>query len=91
MKTSDMMKVIHQFEQDMIDYKKQALINISKNVYKLRTHKGYSQNDLAMLIGISRPTITHIEQAKHDCMLTTYLKIAKALDCDIIDLLKQED
>jgi DNA-binding XRE family transcriptional regulator len=89
MKTSDMMHVIQQFEQDMVEYKQQALINLSKNVYRLRIQKGYSQNDLAMLTGISRPTITHIEKAKHDCMFTTYLKIAKALECDIIDLLKE--
>ena len=89
MKPSDMMQVIQQFEQDMVEYKQQALINLSKNVYKFRTKKGYSQQGLAMLTGISRPTITNIEKAKHDCMFTTYLKIAKALDCDIIDLLKE--
>ena len=89
MKTSEMMKIVQQFEEDMIQYQQQALIKLSKNFYNLRIQKGYSQNDIAMLIGVSRPTITNIEHAKHDCMLTTYLKIAKALDCDIIDLLKE--
>lgn len=60
-----------------------AMIN---NVYKLRSAKGYSQEELADRAGIARTQITRMEAGTLNPTLSTLQKMASALDCEVRDL-----
>ena len=51
-----------------------------------RAEKGYSQEKLAQLIGVSRQTILLIEQQAYNPTLQICLAICKALDRTLNDL-----
>lgn len=58
-------------------------------IWKLRTQKGYSCRTLANKCGLSKSTINNIENDKVSPTLAELEKIAKALDCRIVDLFKE--
>jgi len=57
---------------------------IGEHIADLRKRKGLSQKDLAEAANLQRPHISRAESGKHNTTLDTLLKIASALDCDII-------
>ena len=60
---------------------------ISKNIKDLRKSQNTTQEDLARLTGISRPTIARIETCQHSISVEHWFIIAKALEASINDLL----
>ncbi len=57
--------------------------NIGMEIYKRRLKKGYSQAVLADLMGISRATISKIENSKFSISIDYLAKFAWHLDFDI--------
>lgn len=55
-----------------------------------RTLKGYSQQDLARMIGVSRQTIILIEQGEYNPSLKLCTDICKTLDVTLNDLFWEE-
>jgi len=55
----------------------------------LRTRRGeLTQEAFARKLGISRPTLTRLENAEQNTTISTLEQIAKALRCQVCDLLK---
>ena len=51
---------------------------MKNKIHVLRTGRGWSQEDLAQKLGVSRQTVNAIENDKYDPMLPLAFKIAKA-------------
>ncbi len=49
---------------------------MNNRVKELRKEKGYTQEDLAEIIGVSRQTVNAIEKQKFDPSLNTAFKMA---------------
>lgn len=63
------------------------------NLQEIRTNKGYSRRELALLSGVSQYTIQHIENGitdSEEIKLSTLIKLCKALKCKLSDLLPKE-
>ena len=60
---------------------------ISKNIKDLRKGQNITQEDLARMTGISRPTLARIETCRHSISVEHLAIIAKALEVSINDLL----
>jgi len=66
------------------------LSNLPKTIKKLREEKDFSQEKLARLADVSNNTIVNIEAGKQlNPTIETLLKIAKALEIDVNELIKQ--
>ena len=65
----------------------QAVKKLAEELLKLRKARGYSHQTLAELAGVTRPAISYIETHKRVPSLLTCLKLAKALDVRLTDLL----
>lgn len=57
-------------------------------IKQLRINSGYSQTDLAKLIGVSRPSFSDIEDAKKDLTIPQAEKLAKIFGLPLIDFLQ---
>jgi transcriptional regulator with XRE-family HTH domain len=68
--------------------KSPILIKFGKTVREKRLSRKLSQEQLAHLSDVHRTYIGMIERAEKNVTLTSIQKIAKALEVDIIDLLK---
>ncbi len=64
-----------------------TLINIYKNIKKLRLEKGYSQAKFAELTGLSEDYISLIENGKRTPSLKRLIIIAEVLEIDAYKLL----
>ncbi len=60
---------------------------IGLRILELRKNKGYSQDELAKLIGISRPSLTQVELGKRNLSVIELKKIADNLSISIDKLL----
>ena len=60
-----------------------------KKVKQLRNEKGWSQEKLALTADLDRTYIPSIEKGERNVSILVIEKIAKALETDIINLLKQ--
>ena len=60
---------------------------IGQRISELRKSKGYSQDDLARILGISRPSLTQIELGKRNLTVIELKKIADILSISIDKLL----
>ena len=59
------------------------------NLFKVKWNKRYTGKELATFSGLSTTTITKLLKGEHvDMKLSTLEKIAKFLDCSVIDLLE---
>ena len=56
---------------------------VGERIKAARRKKGYTQENLAAITGISQPHIGHIESGKTKVGLPTLLKIANALDATL--------
>ena len=56
-----------------------------------RKEKGLSQEQLASMVGVSRPFISQMETGEHLPSIKTAKALAKALDCTVDELLRDDD
>ena len=70
-------------------YMKPNILNIGKNLKKIRTEKGISQDRLSKLADVALNTIVTLESGNNgNPTIETMTKIAQALEVDINDLMK---
>jgi len=70
-------------EQELLDI-------LAQNIKIRRNNKGWSLEDLAEKTGVSRNSINEIELANNFARPKTLVKLAKALDTEVYELLKPE-
>lgn len=61
------------------------------NLLEKRKEKGMSQEQLASIVGVSRPFISQLENGEHSPSIKTAVALAKALDCTVDELLAEDD
>ncbi|SDH81418.1 helix-turn-helix domain-containing protein [Halanaerobium congolense] len=61
-----------------------------KNLKKARKNKGFTQNDLAEIVGVKRSTIAGYESKNQEPSYKILRKISDALDCSIDSLLAHD-
>lgn len=59
-------------------------MTFSDKLFKLRTDKGLSQNELAKNAGLSQTAIYYLEKGKRQAKFETIIRIAEALDTDFL-------
>ena len=62
-------------------------MTFGENLKKARKNKGFTQKDLAEIVGVKRSTIAGYESKNQEPSYEVLKKIAKALDCSIDTLL----
>jgi DNA-binding XRE family transcriptional regulator len=65
----------------------QLLTDVGAKIKKIRTEKKMSQNDLAVLCSFEKASMSRIESGKTNITILTLLKISKALNVEIAELL----
>ncbi len=65
----------------------EAKHTIASKVYSLRKERGFSQTELARLVGTRQPNISDIETADANVTIETLGKLAAALGVSVADLL----
>lgn len=68
-----------------------ALETIAVNIFTARKEKGITQEELAFKAGIDRTYIGYVENSKHNVTLGMLIKIADALELELIDLLQPSE
>lgn len=63
------------------------LINIGDKVYELRRKRGYSQMELAKILGMWNMTVSRIENGTTAMSILTLIKIAAALEVSVESIL----
>ena len=71
------------------DYDK-ILINIGRNVKRLRKEKGLSQINLAIEADVDKTYIGYLENAKHNVSVKVLCQLAKSLDVGVEELISEE-
>jgi putative transcriptional regulator len=61
---------------------------IGKNIRKFRKKKGFSQLDLAAACGFEESSIGRLENGKTNPTIKTLVKIGKALEVKLTDLVR---
>jgi transcriptional regulator with XRE-family HTH domain len=76
-------------EPDMADTSHQAAFYeaLGKNIRKSREGRGLRQGTLATLVGLTRTSLTNIENARQHPTIYTLCKIADQLKVSVLDLL----
>ncbi|MDD3019948.1 MAG: helix-turn-helix transcriptional regulator [Alphaproteobacteria bacterium] len=64
------------------------LVNIGKNISRLRKKQGMTQEDLCGLAEIDRSYLSEIENGKMNVTIKALVAIAHALKCELIDLIR---
>ena len=64
-----------------------AIQRFGKQLHRLRTHRGLTQEQLAVTAGLSRTFLTRLELGQHDPSLSTLVRVAKALRVSVAELL----
>ena len=64
---------------------------MNNRVKELRKEKGYTQEDIAEIIGVSRQTVNAIEKQKFDHSVNTDFKMAKLFELPIESICLSED
>ena len=59
---------------------------LALNLRRIRVSKNISQEELALLAGVERAYVGHIERGKKNPTILTIEKLAKALNCNVLDL-----
>lgn len=60
---------------------------IAKRIKKIRLQKGFRQNEIAYRCNFDKSSYHNIEAGKRNITVTTLLKIARALEVEVIDFL----
>jgi len=64
-----------------------AIQRFGKQLQRLRTCRGLTQEQLAVKAGLVRVYVTKLEQGEHDPTLTMLVRLAKALRVSVSELL----
>ncbi|OAI46110.1 hypothetical protein AYO43_06905 [Nitrospira sp. SCGC AG-212-E16] len=64
-----------------------AIQRFGKQLQRLRTRRGLTQEQLAVTAGLSRTFLTRLELGQHDPSLGTLVRLAKALRVSVAELL----
>ena len=64
-----------------------AIQRFGKQLQRLRTRRGLTQEQLAVTAGLSRSFLTRLELGQHDPSLSTLVRVAKALRVSVTELL----
>ncbi len=59
---------------------------VKNKVYDLRTKKGWTQEEFAKSIGVTRQTVISIEKGNYTPSVLLALKIARQFDCRVEDI-----
>ncbi len=70
-----------------IDNERDTVIAICEELSRIRREQGISQQRLSEIADISRTGLRHVESLKYNPTLYTLLKIAKALDADLSEII----
>ncbi len=65
-----------------------AAKKLAQKIIRLRKERGISQEELAFTAGLDRTYVGRIENLKRNPTLNTLVKIAKAFDIEVWELLK---
>ena len=65
--------------------------NLSKNIAELRAQQNLSQEELAKRVGVSQPSIAQFEAGTKVPRLHVTIKLAKALNVTIDDLVNGKE
>lgn len=68
-------------DEKLVDY-----VMAGKRVRMARVGKGMAQEELANAAGVSAPYLSHIEHARSKASLTTFVRLANALNLTLNDL-----
>lgn len=61
---------------------------LGRNLKRIRKEKGISQGDIVRKLGMTKSSVSNIENGKTNPTLATIAKLAKALGVPIEDLIK---
>ena len=64
-----------------------AIQRFGKQLQRLRTRRGLTQEQLAVTAGLPRTFLTRLELGQHDPSLSTLVRLAKALRVSVTELL----
>ena len=64
-----------------------AIQRFGKQLQRLRTRRGLTQDQLAVTANLSRTFLTRLELGQHDPSLSTLVRLAKALRVAVAELL----
>jgi len=64
-----------------------AIQRFGKQLQQLRTRRGLTQEQLAVIAGLSRTFLTRLELGQHDPSLSTLVRLGKALRVSVTELL----
>lgn len=70
-----------------MDNKATKILQLGRKIFKIRKEHGYSQNQFAELLDISREHLAKIETAKRCISLGLLIDIADRLDVQVRDLI----
>ena len=73
------------FQQIEVD-EKEIITNIGMNIHNARRKKNISVRMLALQAGVEERYLYRIENGEHQAGIMTIIRVAKALDMDINDL-----
>ena len=62
-------------------------VQLGKRIRRLRRQRGWTQIDLAVHLGLTRPHVTRIERGDYDVHLSTLQTIARGLGVSMSRLL----
>jgi transcriptional regulator with XRE-family HTH domain len=62
----------------------------SQRLRQIRQNKGLSQEELADMAGLHRTYVGSVERSERNISIDNMERLAKALEVDITDLLKEE-
>src|SRR5690554_858510 len=64
--------------------------NIGKNIAEFRKVQGFTQDSLALYLGVSRVQISHFERGERDISVTELTKLADLFGVELADLLEED-
>src|SRR5215218_6723261 len=66
-------------------------MRVAQNIYRLRSERGLTQQELARRAGMRQPRIAELERGDADSTQDALVRIAIALEVDIADLYEWTD
>ena len=65
---------------------KRVISDIGRRVAELRAEKDLTQEQLAEILGMATQNLARIEQGRSDFRVSTVVRVARALGCDVRQL-----
>lgn len=66
-------------------------MNIGKTIYLLRKEQHITQEELSFRSGLAPRTINQLEQNGTNTRISTLMKVCKALNVELSDLIREEE